>query len=45
MLFLTPNRNMFAGKFVKLEKVLGVLREHFVVSVKLFEIRKMSEVF
>ena len=45
MLFLTPNKNMFAGKFVKSERVLAVLREQFVVNVKLVEIRKMSEVF
>ena len=45
MLFLTPNRNMFAGKFVKPERVLGVLLEQFVVNVKLIEISKMSKVF
>ena len=45
MLFLTPNRNMFAGKFVKPERVLGVLLEQFVVNVKLVEISKISKVF
>ena len=45
ILFLTPNRNMFAGKFVISERVLAVLREQFVVNVKLVEIRKTSEVF
>ena len=45
MLFLTPNRNMFAGKFVKSERVLAVLLEQFVVNVKLVEISKMSGVF
>ena len=45
MLFLMPNRNMFAGKFVKSERFLAVLLEQFVVNVKLVEIRKMSEVF
>ena len=45
MLFLTPNRNMFAGKFVKSERVLAVLLEQFVVNVKLIEIGKMSGVF
>ena len=45
MLFLLPNRNMFAGKFVKSERVLAVLLEQFVVNVKLVEISKMSEVF
>ena len=45
MLFVAPNRNMFAGKFVKSERVLPVLREQIVVKVKLVEIRKMCEVF
>ena len=45
MLFLLPNRNMFAGKFVKSERVLAVLLEQFVVNVKLIEIGKMSGVF
>ena len=45
MLFVTPNRNMFAGKFVKSERVLAVLREQIVVKVKLVEIREMCEVF
>ena len=45
MLFLTPNRNMFAGKFVKSERVLAVLLEQFVVNVNLVEIGKMSGVF
>ena len=45
MLFVAPNRNMFAGKFVKSERVLAVLWEQIVVNVKLVEIRKMSEVF
>ena len=45
MLFPMPNRNMFAGKFVKSKRVLAVLREQFVANVKLVEIREMSEVF
>ena len=45
MLFLLPNRNMFAGEFVKSERVLAVLLEQFVVNVKLVEISKTSEVF
>ena len=45
MLLLTSNRNMLAGKFVKSERVLAVLRVQFVVNVKLVEIRKMGEVF
>ena len=34
MLFLTPNRKMFAGKIVKSERVLTVLWEHIVANVK-----------
>ena len=45
ILFLAPNKNMFAGKFVKSERVLAVLQEQFLVNVKFVEIRKMSEVF
>ena len=45
MLFLTPNRNMFVGKFVKSERVLAVLREQFVVNIMLVEICKMGEIF
>ena len=45
MLFLTPNRNMFAGKFVKSERILAVLREQFVVIVTLVEVCKMGEIF
>ena len=45
ILFLTPNRNIFAGRFVKSERVLAVLLEQFVVNVKLVDISKMSEVF
>ena len=43
--FLTPNRNMITGKFVKSERFLTVLREHIIFDVKLVEVRKMSEVF
>ena len=45
MLFFTPNRNMFAGKLVRSERVFAVLLEQFVVNVKLIEIGKMSGVF
>ena len=46
MFFLTPNRsNMFAGKFVKLERFLTVLRGHIIFNVKWLEIRKMSDFF
>ena len=34
MFFLTPNRNMFAGQYVKSERVLTVLREHIIFNVK-----------
>ena len=34
MLFLTPNTNIFSGKFVKSKRVLAVLREHIVFDVK-----------
>ena len=34
MFFLTPNRNMFTGKFVKSEIFLAVLWEHIIVDVK-----------
>ena len=43
--FLTPNRNMFTGKFVKPEMFLAVLREHIIFNVKWTEACKMSEVF
>ena len=45
MFFLTPNRNMFAGIFVKSERFLTMLREHIIFNVKWVEVRKMSEVF
>ena len=45
MFFPTPNRNIFAGKFIKLEIFLAVLREHIIFDVKWVEIGKMSEVF
>ena len=32
--FLTPNRNMFTGKFVKSERSLAVLREHIIFDIK-----------
>ena len=32
--FLTPNRNIFAGNFVKSERFLVVLREHIIFNVK-----------
>ena len=34
MFFLAPNRNMFAGKFVKSERILAVLWEHIIFHVK-----------
>ena len=33
MFFLTPNRNMFAEKFVKWERFLAVLREYIILNV------------
>ena len=45
MIFLTPNRNIFAGKFVNWEHFLAVFWEHVISSRKRIEIRKMSEVF
>ena len=43
--FLIPNRNMFAGKFVKSKRLLAVLWDYITFSVKWIEVRKMSEVF
>ena len=45
MFFLTPNRNMFTSKFVKSERCLAVLREHFIFNVTRVDVHKMSEVF
>ena len=45
MFFLTPNRNIFAGKFVNGEEFLAVFWEHIIFNFKGVEIRKMSEVF
>ena len=41
--FLTPNRNLFAGKFVKSEGLLAMLQEDISFNVKLVEIRKIVE--
>ena len=43
--FLTPNRNMIAGKVVKSERSLAVLWEHIIFNVKWVEVRKMSDLF
>ena len=43
--FLTPNRNMFAGNFVKSERFLVVFRGHIIFNVRWVEVRKMSDVF
>ena len=45
MLFLIPNRNIFARKYPKWERLLAVLREHIIFNVKWVEVGKMSEVF
>ena len=43
--FLTPNRKMFAGKFVNGESFLAVFWEYIIFIVKRVEVRKMSDVF
>ena len=44
--FLTPKRNMFTRKFVKPERFLAVLRDHFIFNVNFnVKVCKMSEVF
>ena len=43
--FLTHQRNMFAGNFVKWEGFLVVFQEHLIFNVKWIELHKMSEVF
>ena len=43
--FLTPDRNVSAGKFVKSERFLAVLRKHIIFNVKWVEVRKKSEAF
>ena len=44
IIFLAPNRNMFAGKFVKWERLFIEFREHIGFSVNWVEVRKISEV-
>ena len=44
MFFLTPNRKMFARKFIKSERLLAVLREQIIFNVKWVEVPKISEV-
>ena len=44
MIFLTPNRNIFAGKFVNWERFLAVFWEHVIFNFKRVEIHRMSEV-
>ena len=43
--FLASNRKILAGKFVKWDRFLAVLREHIIFNIKWDEVRKMSEVF
>ena len=43
--FLKLSKNMFAGKFVKSEGFLAMLREPIIFNIKWVEVRKMSEVF
>ena len=45
MIFQTPNRNMFAEKFVRWEKGFAVLQVHIIFNVEWVEACKMSEVF
>ena len=43
--FMTPARNMFAGKLVKWVKFFAVLREFIFYNFEWVEVHKMSEVF
>ena len=44
--FLTPNRNMFAGKFLlNSKRFLAVLQQHIIFKVKWVEVHIMSEIF
>ena len=45
MFFLTPNRNLFAGKFVNWESFLAVFWEHFVFNFIRVEICEITVVF
>ena len=44
MSFMTPNRNMSAGKFLKSERFLAALWDHIIFNVKRVEVHKMNEV-
>ena len=41
--FLTPNRNMFAGKFVKWERFFILFWKHIIFSIKGVEVNEISE--
>ena len=43
--FLTPNRNMFARKFIKWERFFIVFWEDIIFNIKWVEVNKISEVF
>ena len=45
MFYLKPNKKMLAGKFVKQERFLAVLRKHIKFNVKLVDVHKISDVF
>ena len=45
MSFLTPNKYIYARKFVNSERFLAVFQEHIIFNVKGVEVRKLSEVF
>ena len=45
MFYLTLTKNMFAGKFVKLVRILAVLREYVFHNAEWLDIRKISGAF
>ena len=45
LFFLKPNRNVFAGKFVKSKRVLARLWEHVIFNIIEVEVHHMNEVF
>ena len=45
MFYLKPNKKMLAGKFVKQERFLAVLRKHIKFNVKIVDVHKISDVF
>ena len=45
LFFLKPNKNVFAGKFVKSKRVLARLWEHVIFNIIEVEVHHMNEVF